>query len=469
MATLHFDHLFTGNAWIHDARVTIDDGGTITEVASLDDTPSNTSAVSEPQSGRASSEEVQRYRGCALPGLPNLHSHAHQRAMAGLAESSGAVDDSFWTWREVMYLHVGRFTPEDLQAVAAQLYVEMLEAGYTAVGEFQYLHHDPAGEPYDQVAEMSLRCLTAARQVGIGITNLPVLYSVGGFGGLAPTLGQRRFLNDVPRFMRLVERLEEENDDQTAVGIAPHSLRAVSPEILVEVTEAFAGRGPIHIHVAEQRKEVEDCLAWSNLRPVEWLLDHQSVDAGWCLIHATHMTDAETRALAATGAVVGLCPTTEANLGDGIFNAPAFRQAGGRFGIGSDSHISISPVEELRWLEYSQRLQHYARNLAAGGPQRSTGRELLETVLAGGAQACGRPIGEIAVGRRADIIVLDTEHPLLCGRREDEWLDSWIFAGNQPVVRDVLVGGEVRVQDGKHIHREAVAEDFRQAMTRLRS
>ncbi len=457
MAKLRFDHLFTGSAWLHDAVLTVDDGGILTAVQTAADLEAR------------SDEAVEHFRGCALPGIPNLHSHAHQRAMAGLAESSGAVDDSFWTWREVMYLHVGRFTPDDMQAVAAQLYVEMLEAGYTAVGEFQYLHHDPAGEPYDELAEMSLRCHQAARQVGIGITHLPVLYSEGGFAGLPPTLGQRRFLNDVPRFLRLVERLEKERDGSSAVGVAPHSLRAVSPQDLQDINQAFAGRGPIHLHIAEQGKEVEDCLAWSNQRPVEWLLDHQDIDASWCLIHATHMTDAETRALAATGAVVGLCPTTEANLGDGMFNAEIFRQAEGRFGIGSDSHISVSPVEELRWLEYGQRLRLNARNLSAGGAGRSTGRQLLKSVLAGGAQACGRDIGEIAVGKRADVVVLDTDHPLLCGRFEDEWLDSWLFSGNQSVVRHVVVGGDIQVREGRHRLRDEVAATFRKTLEGLRS
>ena len=318
MAKLRFDHLFTGSSWLHDVVLTVDGDGNLSGVEPAADLDRRAVDGSD-------GEVVEHFHGCALPGIPNLHSHAHQRAMAGLAERSGAVDDSFWTWREVMYLHVGRFAPEDMEAVAAQLYVEMLEAGYTAVGEFQYLHHDPAGEPYDELAEMSLRCLAAARAVGIGITHLPVLYSEGGFGGLPPTLGQRRFLNDLPRFWRLVERLEQEKDASSAVGVAPHSLRAVSPEALAELRQAFAGRGPIHLHIAEQGKEVEDCLAWSNQRPVEWLLDHLDVDAAWCLIHATHMTDAETRALAATGAVVGLCPTTEANLGDGLFNRRTFR------------------------------------------------------------------------------------------------------------------------------------------------
>lgn len=452
MNRLFFDHLFTGTEWMHDALVTVDDQGTVTEVAA----------------GADAAEASRHFTGCALPGLPNLHSHAHQRAMAGLAERSGAVDDSFWTWREVMYLHVGRFTPEDLQAVAAQLYVEMLESGYTAVGEFQYLHHDAAGEPHDELAEMSLRCLEAARQTGIGITLLPTLYSDGGFDNLPPTLGQRRFLNRVPNFLKIVERLETEKDPQVAVGIAPHSLRAVSPERLRDLLEAFGDRGPVHLHIAEQRKEVEDCLAWVQQRPVEWLLGEFDITPQWCLIHATHMTAAETRALAATGAVVGLCPTTEANLGDGLFNLEVFQGAGGRFGIGSDSHISISPVEELRWLEYGQRLQRHARNLSTGGPERSTGRALLETVLQGGAQASGRPIGQIAAGNRADLIVLDTEHPLLCGRQDDEWLDSWIFSGNQPLVRDVLVGGTLQVENGRHRQRDVVAKEFQQAMARLR-
>jgi len=456
MRQLFFDQLFTGESWLSRARVEIDAAGNLTSLE-----------------GDASSEGCEVIAGCALPGVPNLHSHAHQRAMAGLAErsggqlgSSGGV--SFWTWREVMYQHVERMTPEDLEAVAAQLYVEMLEAGYTAVGEFQYLHHDPRGEPYDEIAEMSLRCLAAAKEVGIGITSLPVLYADGGFGGVPAGVGQRRFLNDAEGFLRIVEALEKEASVEAAVGIAPHSLRAVNPGLLAEVLQAFQQRGPIHIHVAEQTQEVEDCLAWSGLRPVEWLLEKAPVDSSWCLIHATHMTAEETRALAGIGAVAGLCPTTEANLGDGFFNAVDYLAAGGRLGIGSDSHISISPVEEMRWLEYGQRLRHRGRNCLAGGADRSTGRRLLSAVLAGGAQACGRPIGALSPGKRGDIVVLDTDHPLLWERRGDAILDSWIFAGNAPLVKEVLVGGRTIVQEGRHIAREEVRSRYRESLKRLR-
>ena len=456
MRRLFFKELFTGDAWVSRARVEIDSAGMITVVE-----------------GEASPEGCEVVAGCGVPGVPNLHSHAHQRAMAGLAERSGAGEDSlpldsFWTWREVMYRHVERMTPEDLEAVAAQLYVEMLEAGFTAVGEFQYLHHGSGGEPYDEIAEMSLRCLAAARQVGIGITSLPVLYAQGGFGGLPAGSGQRRFLNGAEGFLRIVEALEGEADAGAAVGIAPHSLRAVPPELMGEVLQAFGGRGPVHVHVAEQVKEVEDCLAWSGRRPVEWLLEHGPVDTSWCLIHATHMTCAETRALAATGAVAGLCPTTEANLGDGFFNAVEYLAAGGRVGIGSDSNSSVSPVEEVRWLEYGQRLRHHGRNLLAGGADRSTGRRLLQAVLEGGAQACGRPIGALRPGCRGDLVVLDTDHPLLWERSGDAILDGWIFAGNEPLVREVLVGGRTVVKDGRHVARDEIRGRYRQCLKRLR-
>nr|XP_061808142.1 formimidoylglutamate deiminase-like [Nerophis lumbriciformis] len=414
MRTLYFDDLFTGSEWLRAVRVEIDEIGSVVTVT-----------------GDAEPSGCEHLAGCVVPGMPNLHSHAHQRAMAGLAERSGPGEDSFWTWRELMYRNVLRIRPEQLEAIAAQLYVELLEAGYTAVGEFQYLHHDSAGRPYAEPAEMSLRCLSAARDMGIGLTLLPVLYQDGGFGGRPSGDGQRRFLNDAEGFLGIVGRLQQETDQQTAVGIAPHSLRAVGEELLGEVLAAWGERGPIHIHVAEQLPEVEDCLAWSGQRPVEWLFDRAAVDELWCLIHATHLDDDELSRLAASGAVVGLCPTTEANLGDGLFRAVEYLRVGGRLGIGSDSHISTSPAEELRWLEYGQRLRHHGRNLLTGGRDRSTGRSLYQQALAGGAQACGRPIGRIAPGCRADLVVLDTDHPLLAGRRGDAWLDSWIFAGNQ--------------------------------------
>ena len=452
MKTLLFEKALLPEGWAEQVAVAIDETGTIAEVT-------------------AGAAEGERIAGCLLPGVPNLHSHAHQRAMAGLAERSGDSDDSFWTWREAMYHYVERIQPHHLEAIAAQLYVEMLKAGYTSVAEFQYLHHNPDGRPYDNAAEMSLRTLAAARDVGIGITNLPVLYRYGGFGAQESADGQRRFLNDADRFLSIVDTLLRESDDDpnVATGIAPHSLRAVSKDLLREVLDEFASRGnrPIHIHVAEQVKEVEDCLAWSGQRPVMWLNGHFKVDERWCLIHATHMSASEAWAVASSGAVVGLCPTTEANLGDGVFNAVPFLRAEGRLGIGSDSHISINPVEEIRWLEYGQRLKHLKRNVLAGGARRSTGRHLFERVVAGGAQACGRKTGRIEAGYRADMIVLETDHPLFYNRRDDALLDSWIFSGNASLVRDVYVGGRAVVQDGRHPQEETIRTRFRDSLDEL--
>ncbi len=463
MRPLFIPALFDGHQWLQNVRIEWDATGTLTAV-----TP-----ASDPDGCRT-------IEGCIVPGIPNLHSHAHQRAMAGLAESQGGrgreEKDSFWSWRTRMYGHLETMTPDDLEASAAQLYVEMVEAGYTAVGEFQYLHHQGDGTPYADPAEMTLRCLAAAREVGIGFTALPVFYAHGGFGGEAPTPGQRRFLHTVDAFLRLVERLEAEiSAAEGSVGIAPHSLRAVAPEELVALVAAFHGRGPIHLHIAEQLKEVDGCLAWCSQRPVEWLLEHFEVDESWCLIHCTHLLDGEVRALAATGAVAGLCPTTEANLGDGIFRAADFLSAGGRIGIGSDSHISISPVEELRWLEYGQRLTTHQRNVLSRKDgtdtepaHSSTGRRLLEAVLAGGAQACGRNLGALQPGARADFVVLDTDHPLLAERQGDEILDSWIFSGNRNLVQEVWIGGQPIVQAGRHPRRDVIAARFRTTQQRLR-
>ncbi|HEX9768596.1 MAG TPA: formimidoylglutamate deiminase [Kiloniellales bacterium] len=416
--------------------------------------------------------------GPVLPGMPNLHSHAFQRAMAGLTErahmaGADAEDDSFWTWREVMYGFVRRLDPDQVQAIAAQLYVEMLEAGYTAVGEFHYLHHDPDGAPYGDPAEMSRRVIAAARSTGIGLTHLPVLYGYGGFGGKPTGGGQRRFLTTPERYLELLSLLREEvcDDPQLHLGIAPHSLRAVTPDSLRTVLEGIAALdkdAPIHIHVAEQQPEVRDCIDWSGLRPVEWLLTHHDLDPRWCLVHATHMTDEEAVALARTGAVVGLCPTTEANLGDGLFPAGAYLAAGGRFGIGSDSHVSVSPVEELRWLEYGQRLSFKRRNLLAeeaGSP--SVGARLYKAALAGGAQALGRPIGRLAAGCRADLVVLDADLPCLLGKTDDILLDAVVFAGNRNPVRDVMVGGEWLVEGGRHRNRAVVLAAYRAAIAAL--
>ncbi|MEN6539741.1 MAG: formimidoylglutamate deiminase, partial [Mizugakiibacter sp.] len=332
-----------------------------------------------------------------LPGMPNLHSHAFQRAMAGLAERRGRDDDSFWSWRETMYAFAGRVGPDELRAIAAQLYVEMLKAGYTQVCEFHYLHHRPDGTPYAPAEAMSLALVEAAREAGIGLTLLPTLYMTGGFDGRPLSERQRRFGHAVDAFLALVERLRKHEGPMLRVGIALHSLRAVPEAALREVLAAEVARQcPIHIHIAEQLGEVQDCLAVRRARPVEWLLDHAPVDARWCLVHATHMTEQETRGVAARGAVAGLCPTTEANLGDGLFRLGEYLDAGGRLGIGSDSHISVSPVEELRWLEYGQRLQTRHRNVAARTPGASVGETLWAAALDGGARASGVALGALA-------------------------------------------------------------------------
>ncbi|MCK6454880.1 MAG: formimidoylglutamate deiminase [Alphaproteobacteria bacterium] len=443
------------SGWTDDVRLTIDARG---DIAAVDP--------------GAQPDGAERLAGAVLPGMPNLHSHAFQRAMAGLTERTGEAEDSFWTWREVMYRFVGLLTPDDLLAIARQLYAEMLAAGFTAVAEFHYLHHDPEGRPYADRALMSRAIVQAARDTGIGLTLLPVLYVAGGFGGKPAGAGQRRFLNPVDQFLRLTDALAREaaGDGQLRVGIAPHSLRAVPPEALRDVV-AGLGRidrtAPIHIHIAEQMKEVEDCLIWSARRPVEWLLEHAPVDERWCLVHATHMSEEETAALAGSGAVAGLCPTTEANLGDGLFPLLPYVAAGGALGIGSDSHISVSPVEELRWLEYGQRLAARRRNVAVHARGASTGAALLAHALDGGARASARPVGAIAPGKRADLVVLDPDQPLLAGREGDRLVDSWIFAGNAPAVRDVMVGGQWVVRDGRHHDAERIARDYRQVVKRL--
>jgi formimidoylglutamate deiminase len=463
--TLFAESALLPDGWAADVLFEIGSDGNLTGV--------------EPNAARhPAAANAPRAAGPVLPGMPNLHSHAFQRAMAGLAEQAGqggsSGDDSFWTWRQVMYGFVGRLMPDQVQAIAAQLYVEMLKAGYTAVGEFHYLHHDPDGRPYADVAEMSERIVAAAQATGIGLTHLPVLYGYGGFGGQPAGSGQRRFLHDANGFLRLINRLLQRHrgNPQIRVGIAPHSLRAVTAEMLKEAVaglDSLDDKAPIHIHIAEQVKEVEDCRAWSHQRPVEWLLHHQPVGPRWCLVHATHMTEGETGRLARTGAVAGLCPTTEANLGDGLFKAPEFLRHGGIFGIGSDSHISVSPIEELRWLEYGQRLLHRRRNvLTSGGNQSpSVGAALYRAALAGGAQALGRPIGRLGAGCRADLIVIDRDRPALLGKTGDVLLDAAVFAGNENPVRDVMVGGRWVVAEGRHVAEQAVLKRYRAALAEL--
>jgi formimidoylglutamate deiminase len=395
-----------------------------------------------------------------VPGMPNLHSHAFQRAMAGLAETRGPADDSFWSWRKVMYKFALSMSPDHVQAVAAQLYMEMLEAGFSRVGEFHYLHHDKHGGHYADIAEMAGQIAAAASTTGIGLTLLPVFYAHSGFGAAPPLEGQRRFINTVDGFERLLQRCRGIADSipGATVGVAPHSLRAVTPDELAQIV-TMADGAPIHIHVAEQVKEVEDCIAWSGARPVAWLLDHASVDGSWCLIHATHLTDTEKERFAKSGAVAGLCPITEANLGDGIFSASCVLQHGGQFGVGSDCNILISVAEELRQLEYSQRLADRARNViaTAGG---STARTLFDQALSGGGAALScRP--EIRIEAGADFVSLDVSAvPYLKG---DQILDHWVFAGRVPV-DTVWTRGFKQVTNGRHVKREEISKRFRAAM-----
>lgn len=454
MTAFFADTAWLPGGWARDVRLEVDGEGTLTAV-----TPGGEPAGTE------------RLRGPVIPGMPNLHSHAFQRAMAGLTERAGG-GDSFWTWRSVMYGFLDRLGPEELEAVAAQLYIEMLKAGYTAVAEFHYVHHDPAGAAYADPAELSLRVLEAARRAGIRLTHLPVLYAHSGFGGADPTPGQRRFISGVDGLMGIWDRVAAAGagDPRLRLGLAPHSLRAVMPDELADAVAAVDARdptAPVHIHIAEQVKEVEDCLAWSGRRPVEWLLDHAELSARWCLVHATHLTDAETRRLASSGAIAGLCPTTEANLGDGLFPAVAYLAAGGRFGVGSDSHVSVSPVEELRLLEYGQRLVHRSRAVLGDPAAPSVGERLWRLAADGGAAALGIRAGRLEAGCRADLVVLDPESPVLAGRPTDRLLDSLVFAGNAPAVRDVAVGGAWVVRDGRHAAEEAALAAFTAAIRRL--
>lgn len=397
----------------------------------------------------------------SLPAIANTHSHAFQRAMAGLTERRGDPADSFWTWREAMYRFAARINPEQLYAIAAQLYGEMLEAGFTQVCEFHYLHHQPDGTPYADPSEMSQAIIRAAEDAGIGLTLLPVLYQTGGFDGRALNDGQKRFGHDTEAYLRLLEGLKKQESHLLKIGVALHSLRAVPEATLKSLLPALAGQElPIHIHIAEQMAEVRECEAVRGARPVQWLLDNVDVDARWCLVHATHMNAKETRALAKSKAVVSICPTTEANLGDGIFPLADFLKAKGRISIGSDSNVSVSVAEELRWLEYGQRLKHQQRNIVASDRQPSVGQSLLEAVAKGGWQASGVP-------KRGDSITLHGNAPCLFGATDADLADRFIFAGNRPLIRGVTAHGIERVIDGQHVFRRPFEQTFKLAMDQL--
>lgn len=449
MDRLWFRSALLDDGWAADVRLTIAEGA-ITSV--------------EPGVAPASGDER---HGAALPGLSNLHSHAFQRALAGRAERRGPGGDDFWSWRTGMYRLAEQIAPADLRAVAALAYAEMLEAGFTRVGEFHYVHHDRDGAPYADPAEMSAAIAAAAEATGIGLTLLPVFYAQSGFGGLPPTPGQRRFITNPESYARLLEagRRAVAALPDAVVGIAPHSLRAVTAESLAEVL-TLAPQGPVHIHIAEQTKEVDDCLAWSGSRPVQWLYDHHPVDGRWCLVHATHVDPQELSRIAESGAVAGLCPITEANLGDGVFPALPFQELNGAFGIGSDSNVLIDATEELRLLEYGQRLTARRRNVLAGADG-DTGGALWRGAWTGGARALGAPPDAIRQGAPATFVSLDLDHPALMEAPADELIPRWLFAARAPAVDGVWRRGRKLVSGGRHVGREAIVARYRETLARL--
>ncbi|WP_227317162.1 formimidoylglutamate deiminase [Cedecea davisae] len=439
--------------WAENVKLSVSGQGTITAVE---------------VNAKADDESI-RLEGFVVPGMPNLHSHAFQRAMAGLTEVVGDPADSFWTWRDLMYRLVGKITPEQLETIASYLYIEMLKAGYTSVAEFHYLHHDSGGKAYAQPAELALRISQAAKTSGIGLTLLPVLYTHSGFGGQPASAGQSRFINQTDGYLKLYDSIVSKlaAEPMQRAGLCFHSLRAVTPEQMRAVLESQPHPQPVHIHISEQQKEVDDCLAWSGLRPVEWLYENMPVDKNWCLIHATHITGSETKLIAESGAVAGLCLTTEANLGDGIFPGQAYLHQGGNWGIGSDSHISVSVSEDLRWFEYGQRLNNRRRNLLHLANEPYVGNVLYQGALRGGKMALGQNIGELAVGGRADLLVLDGGDPFLATAQDSELLNRWIFACAANPIKDVMTGGSWVIRDGRHAKDEEIKADFTRVLKQL--
>lgn len=437
--------------WCHDVVIEVDEQGILRKL-----TPDS------PQ------QDAQRLHGAVIPAVANLHSHAFQRAMAGLAEVAGDPQDSFWTWRDLMYRMVQTLTPEAVGAIATQLYIEMLKGGYTQVAEFHYLHHDPQGQPYQDDA-MLQQLMLAAQQSGIGQTLLPVLYSYAGFGAQPAQPGQKRFIQQTEAYLQQQARLKALTAQEPLInyGLCFHSLRAVSEAQMHEVLAASDSTLPVHIHIAEQEKEVNDCRAWSNERPVSWLYKRFNVDPRWCLIHATHLDDDEVGQLASSGAIAGLCPTTEANLGDGIFRGTDYLARNGRWGIGSDSHVSLDVVEELRWFEYGQRLRDRRRNRLVQDGQPSVGDLLFAGARQGGAQACALAVGELAPGFRADWLVLE-EDALLGPTPDSALINRWLFAGNRSQIRDVFVAGRQVIHQGQHQRQEQAARQFRQVIEGLK-
>jgi len=443
---LYAERILLAEGWKHQKTLTIKNG-----------------VITQIESGKA--DDVNECLSTVIPGMVNCHSHAFQRAFAGFSEQGSEGQDSFWTWRNVMYKFLEQLTSDNAQIIASQLYIEMLKMGYTRVAEFHYLHHDIDGNNYDELASMANAIFKAANTSGIGLTLLPVLYRHSGFGEKPANNGQKRFINSVQQFNRLVSDCFSLSADyeNTNVGIAPHSLRAVDKDSLTEVVEhvrALDAKAPVHIHIAEQQKEVEDCLAYYNKRPVQWLLDNQNLDEQWCLIHATHIDKQERQGIIASKAIAGICPTTEANLGDGIFPTTEFLSENGTFAIGSDSHISVNPIEELRWLEYAQRLTKQQRAILANKKQASVGQNLWQKAALGGAQSTNSNTGELAIGKQADLLVLDEQQTRLFANSEQHLLDSVLFASQKNPIKDVMVNGHWVIKDYQHNQEQQISDKF---------
>ena len=396
--------------------------------------------------------DAEHLGGPVIAGMPNLHSHAFQRAMAGSAERRARAGDDFWSWREAMYALAASLEPDALRTIATGVYRAMLTAGYTAVAEFHYLHRDPRGAWYADKAAAARALIAAARDAGIAICLLPALYAHGDAGGAPLGTAQRRFASAPDDVLEIAAALRAEygGDADVVAGACAHSLRAVTPDELRELIDGSPGDVPVHLHAAEQTREVAAVEAALGARPVAWLLANHDVGPRWCLVHATQIGGSERDALARSGAVAGLCPTTEANLGDGVFPLGPYLTAGGALGIGSDSNVSVSPPEELRWLEYGQRLTARRRLVAALGDGASCGETLYRAAARGGAQACGLRAGALEAGRRADLVVLDDRTEPLAGAPPGELLDRYVFAADRAAPRHVMVGGRWRVRDGAH-------------------
>ncbi|MAG75911.1 MAG: formimidoylglutamate deiminase [Colwelliaceae bacterium] len=458
---LFAEHILLADGWHKNQLLTIENG----VITSIETGEHITAMALE----GANDIEV---KSIVIPGMVNCHSHAFQRAFAGFSEQGSEGNDSFWTWRNIMYQFLSQLTSKDAELIAQQLYIEMLRKGYTRVAEFHYLHHDIDGQPYPELAQMAKAIFNAAQSSGMGLTMLPVLYRFSGFGELAPNHGQRRFINDVTQFNQLVDDCFElaAKSSNANVGIAPHSLRAVDKNSLVAAVDHVRGKdpkAPIHIHIAEQQKEVNDCLTHYGKRPVQWLLDNVALDKHWCLIHATHIDEQERQGMIAQGAIAGICPTTEANLGDGIFPTTEFVAEHGTIAIGSDSHISVNPVEELRWLEYAQRLIKQQRAILADSATPSVGQFLWQQAAKGGAQSTSSNTGELAVGKQADLLVLDTEALSVYATGDQYRLDSLTFASIEQSIADVMVNGMWVVESGEHPLAKETQKQFADLLARL--